>query len=70
MSIPGYTDYQRREYCKAIQCPVQLDLEKTEKGSPEYDKVRATCTNACVHTTFEFHHWLIDHRYEIVRPDK
>ena len=70
MPIPGHTEYQRREYCKAIKCPVQSDLEKTEKGSPEYDEVRARCTNACVHTTFEFHHWLIDHGYVIVRPDQ
>lgn len=69
MSIPaGYVEYQRREYCKAIQCPVQMELEKTEKGSPAYDAVRARCANACIHTTFEFHHWLIDHGYVIVRP--
>ena len=68
MPIPGYIDYQRREYCKDIRCPVQLELEKTEKGSAEYDAVREKCKNACVHTTFEFHHWLIDHGYEIVRP--
>ena len=27
MPIPGYVDYQRREYCKDIKCPVQLELE-------------------------------------------
>ena len=47
----------------------RVELEKTEKGSAEYDAVRARCKNACIHTTFEFHHWLIDHGYEIVRPE-
>jgi hypothetical protein len=69
MPIPGHTDYQRREYCKAIKCPVQSDLEKAAKGSREYEEVRGRCRDACVHTTFEFHHWLTDHGYLVVRPN-
>ncbi len=67
-SIEGYIDYQRREYCKDIQCPVQLDLEAQEAGSEEYEKIRGICKNACRHTTYEFHHWLIGKGYLIVRP--
>ena len=56
MPIPGYIDYQRREYCKDIKCEVQLDLEKEAEGSEAYEKVRAVCKNQCKHTTYEFHH--------------
>ena len=70
MSIEGYVDYKRREFCKDIQCPVQLRLNALEGGSEEYQKVRQTCVNACKFTTFQFHHWLIDKGYLIVRPKK
>ena len=40
MSIEGYIDYQRREYCKDISCPVQLLLDKQKPGSEEYEEVR------------------------------
>ncbi len=68
MPIPGFVDYQRREYCKDISCPVQIELEKCEPGTPDAERVRARCKEACVHTTYEFHHWLIQHGYEIARP--
>ena len=67
MSPEGYIDYQRREYCKDIQCPVQLDLESKETGSEEYEAVRTICKTDCRHTTYEFHHWLIEHGYLVVR---
>ena len=67
-SIEGYVDYQRREYCKDIQCPVQADLEMQEPGSEPYDTIRAVCKNKCIHTTYEFHHWLIEKGYLVVRP--
>ena len=67
MPVEGYIDYQRREYCKDIRCPVQSLLEKEEAGSEGYDLVRGICQSACIHTTYEFHHWLIEHGYEVVR---
>ena len=69
MPIPGHADYQRREYCKDIRCPVQVDLESKEQGNEEYEAVRAKCKTACIHTTYEFHHWLIEHGYLVVRPE-
>ncbi len=69
MPIPGYADYRRREYCMDIGCPVQLELENKEEGSGEYEAVRAKCKSACIHTTYEFHHWLIEHGYLVVRPE-
>ena len=67
MPIPGWVDYQRREYCKDIGCPVQLELDKCAPDTPEYERVRARCKQSCIHTTYEFHHWLIQHGYELVR---
>lgn len=68
MSIEGYIDYKRREYCKDIKCPVQLDIDAREEGSEEYERIRAICKNECIHTTYEFHHWLINKGYLVIRP--
>jgi hypothetical protein len=65
--MEGYIDYQRREYCKDIQCPVQLDLEAQTSDSAEYERIRNICQTACRHTTYEFHHWLINKGYLIIR---
>ena len=70
MPIEGYVEYQRREYCKDIRCPVQLELDASVPGSDEYERIRAICQQACRHTTYEFHHWLIEKGYLLVRPDK
>ncbi len=40
MSIEGYVEYQRREYCQAVQCPVQLELNAQAQGSAEYERIR------------------------------
>jgi hypothetical protein len=66
--FPGYVDYQRREYCKDIRCPVQLRLDAAGEGTPEGEEIRNTCKTACIHTTYEFHHWLIQKGYQIIRP--
>ena len=66
--LSGYVDYQRREYCKDIRCPVQLRLDAAGEGTKEYEEIRNTCKTACIHTTYEFHHWLILKGYELVRP--
>ncbi len=70
MSIDGYKDYQRREFCKDIKCPVQLKLDVQDAGSDAYEEIRAICKSDCRYTTFQFHHWLIDKGYQIVRPEK
>jgi hypothetical protein len=67
-SIKGYVDYKRREFCKDVKCPVQLDLEAREQGSDEYERIRNICKSDCRYTTYQFHHWLIDKGYLIVRP--
>jgi len=67
MPIPGYVDYQRREFCKKINCPIQRQLDKAAAGSTDYDDIRTICQTRCIHTTYEFHHWLIEQGYEVVR---
>ncbi len=68
MSLEGYIEYQRREFCNDIRCPVQMLLNKQEPGSEAYEEVRAICKTDCIHSTYEFHHWLIQKGYLIVRP--
>ena len=68
MSIEGYIDYQRREYCKEIECPIQVLLDRQESGSAVYEQIRNICQSSCIHTTYEFHHWLIEKGYLVVRP--
>ncbi len=70
MPIKGYVGYKSREFCKDVKCPVQLELNSKKPGSEEYEKIRQTCRTNCEHTTWEFHHWLIDKGYLIVRPEK
>lgn len=69
MAIDGYVDYQRREYCKDIQCPIQKLLDKAAPESEEYNEIRGICQSDCIHSTYEFHHWLIEKGYLIVRPN-
>jgi hypothetical protein len=68
MAIPGYIDYKRREFCKDVKCPVQVEMDSKKEGSEEYEKLRQTCQTACRYTTYQFHHWLIKKGYEIIRP--
>jgi hypothetical protein len=69
MPIEGFRDYVRREYCNGIKCSVQLMLNSAPKNSEKHEKIRETCKSSCVHTTYEFHHWLMDNDFLIVKPD-
>ena len=70
MTLEGYSDYQRREFCRDIPCPVQVKLNSLEEGSEAYEKVREECKNACRFSAHAFHKWLIEKGYLIVRPVK
>ncbi|MBN2518856.1 MAG: hypothetical protein JXB14_08450 [Candidatus Altiarchaeota archaeon] len=70
MSIKGYVDYKKREFCNDVRCPVQLELNKLKEGSKEYEAMRLTCREDCKFTTWQFHHWLIGEGYLIVKPEK
>jgi len=69
MSIEGYVDYKKREFCNDVKCLVQLELNSKKQDSKEYENVRQICRTDCRFTTWEFHHWLIDKGYLIVRPE-
>ncbi len=68
MVMDGYIEYKRREFCRDIKCPVQLDLEGKEEGTVEYERIRNICKSDCKYTTYQFHHWLIEKGYVIIRP--
>jgi hypothetical protein len=69
MALEGYIEYQRREYCRAIECPVQILLQQEPAGSEKYNQTRKICQTACLHTTHEFHTWLIEKGYLVIRPN-
>ena len=69
MSIKGYANYEKREFCNDVKCPVQLELNSKKQGSEEYETVRQICRRDCRFTTWQFHHWLIDKGYLIIRPE-
>ena len=69
MSIPAnYVEYKKREYCNDVKCPIQLLLNKETEKSPKYEEIRAICASDCIHTTHQFHKWLIEKGYLIFRP--
>ena len=68
MAIEGYLEYQRREYCNDIECPVQMLLNQEDQGSERYEFIRGICKSDCLHSTYEFHHWLIEKGYLLLRP--
>lgn len=70
MAIEGYVDYQRREFCNDVKCSLQMDLNKESEGSDRYEEIRAICKNDCRYTTYQFHHWLINKGYLLIRPEK
>ncbi|MFH1127369.1 MAG: hypothetical protein ABIG84_05925 [archaeon] len=70
MPFEGYVGYKKREFCNDVNCPVQIIMDKKEDGSEDYNELREICKRKCMHTTYEFHHWLIDKGYLLVRPEK
>lgn len=63
-------EYQRREYCNDVKCPVQMMMNKKKEGSTDYNELREICQKHCLHTTYEFHHWLINKGYLLIRERK
>ena len=68
MPIRGYVDYRKRAFCSDVRCPVQVELDSKMPGSEEYERIRQICRTDCRFTTWQFHHWLIDKGYLIVKP--
>jgi len=70
MSLEGFIEYKRREFCNDIECPVQMELNKLEDGATEYENVRQTCSTDCRYTAWQFHHWLMEKGYLILKPKR
>ncbi len=70
MPIEGFVEYKRREYCNDIECPIQMIMNKNGENPADYNELREICQKNCLHTTYEFHHWLIEKGYLLVRPEK
>ncbi len=68
--IEGFVEYKRREYCNDIKCAVQVMMNRKEQDSAEYNELREICTKNCLHTTYEFHHWLMNKGYLLLRPER
>ncbi len=68
MTIEGFTEYKRREFCKDVKCLVQMELDRLPEASVAYENVRKKCSTGCLYTTWQFHHWLIENGYLIVKP--
>ena len=68
MSTIGFTEYKRREFCNDIKCPVQMELNTKDPKSEQYEQLRQKCGTACCYTTWQFHHWLIEKGYLILKP--
>lgn len=68
MTLEGFIEYKRREFCNDVKCPVQLELNRLADKPEEQERIRYTCINACKYTTWQFHHWLIEKGYLILKP--
>ena len=44
MKPDGYVEYKRREFCKDVKCPVQMELNKLTEASPTYEQTRQKCS--------------------------
>ena len=70
VTLKGFVEYKRREFCKDVKCPVQMELNRLEEKTEGYEEIRKTCRTACRYTTWYFHHWLVDKGYLILKPTK
>lgn len=60
-------EYKRREFCNDIRCKVQMLMSSEKEGSQRYEQLRELCKSGCIHSTYEFHHWLIDKGFKITQ---
>jgi hypothetical protein len=68
MVLEEFTEYKSREFCNDVRCPVQMELNEKKNVPEEYEKIRLTCKTSCRYTARQFHHWLIEKGYLILRP--
>lgn len=56
--------YQSREFCKDTNCPIQHLLDNAE-DEMDTDFAKTFCHNDC--SAYDFHKWLDDNNYSIVK---
>ncbi|MFH1978129.1 MAG: hypothetical protein ABIJ92_02290 [Candidatus Aenigmatarchaeota archaeon] len=66
----GYVVYIHRDFCKDVECPVQIELDKEEIESEKYNTICETCKRDCNFTAIGFQKWLASHGYLIVKTSK
>jgi len=69
MKLEGYKEYGSREFCNDVNCPVQTTLNAIKEKTETYELIRQTCRTACRYSTWQFHHWLIEKGYLIVKQE-
>lgn len=52
--------YKNYEFCKAINC---IHYYPTNR----FEKENCSCVNDCIYTAKDFHNWLIDNNFEIIK---
>ncbi len=62
-------EYKRREYCNDVKCEIQMLMTSEKEGSKVYEQLRDICKAKCIHSTYDFHHWLIDKGFLIVKKE-
>lgn len=67
MSLEGCLEYKAREFCNNVKCPVQITLNNLKEKSEAYELIRQTCRTACRYTAWQFHNWLIEKGYFVIR---
>ncbi len=70
MSIEGYVDYKRREFCNNVTCDIQMQLNAAQEESDDYEKIRTICKEKCKYTAYQFHQWLIEQGYLVIREEQ
>lgn len=76
-------EYMSRDFCKAIKCPTQTNLEISEREACDKPRERyygnslkdvlikntkRYCHDTCM--AWKFHHWLQEHGYKIIKEKK
>jgi len=62
-------EYQHGEFCDAVKCEIRLKLNKAKPDSSEYKRLKLICKNNCKKTAYEFHDWLINEHFSILKQD-
>lgn len=58
-------NYKSRDYCKAVNCPVQSIIDKENIYTFDYNKAKNFCRKKC--EAYKLHQWLNKNDYTIVK---